>query len=145
MKMKKIAWFFLFSLGAALIAPCSTGTAFAAESGLFCNTPLLIVNAGRDGSAPRTTIFCVTTNTVQGPPVPPGIHYFAYRNSDDPLFAQFIVQIMHVYNEQILIHSVNQNFVACVFEISTNLSDTSANAWGCGSSNCRIIDYISCQ
>jgi hypothetical protein len=120
--------FSLFLL--ALLAPCFN-SAFAADTNATCADPQLQINTGEDGTQPRTSIFCAKGSSV------PGILWFAFRDSSNPTVAQLIALNYQSYFQA----AATQG---CHLHISTNLSDTSGNAWGCGGANCRIIDYISC-
>jgi hypothetical protein len=118
------------SLLALTLGP-SIGSAFAADTDVTCADPQLQINTGRDGSAPRTTIFCAKGSSASG------ILWFAWRDSDNPTVAQLIAQDYQAYFQA----AATQG---CHLHISTNLSDTSGWTWGCGAANCRIIDFISC-
>jgi hypothetical protein len=96
-----------------------------------CADPQLQINSGRDGTAPRTAIFCPKGSSASG------VSWFSFRDSDNPTVAQLIALEHQAYFQEAATQS-------CHLHILTNLLDTSGAAWGCGASNCRIIDFIFC-
>ena len=115
----------LAALGSAV--SCFAGTAArAADTEVTCYAPQIEVNTGQDGTQPRMTLHCTGGSSVTG------IDYFAFEISVSPSLAQMIQQTYQGFLET---HKKSPVLV------SSNLSDTSGNGWGCGVGNCRIIDF----
>lgn len=101
----------------------------ASETQVTCTTPILTVNSGQDGTSPRLTVQCRGGSTASP------ITFFAYQISANTTVALLLER---AYADAVAQHKGALSTIV----ISSNLSDTSGAAWGCGASNCRIIDYI---
>jgi len=99
----------------------------AADTAVTCKTPFATVNTGQDGSSPRFTIKCTGGSSAGD------IIYFAYKISTNPGLAAMLVQTFETYVFQ----------SGDPISIYSNLADQSGDEWGCGGSNCRILDYVS--
>lgn len=115
------------AIGACLMW-VSPQKSFAADTVVTCTAPQVQLAAGRDGTKPRMTIYCAGGSSV------PGIDYFAAEFSANPPVAEAIPAIVASW--------VQVNGAGSSITIESNLSDTSGTSWGCGGSNCRIIDYL---
>jgi hypothetical protein len=102
-------------------------TAKAGETAVSCSGPVGFVNTGLDGTPPRFTIQCAGGSSAGS------ITYFAYRISTNANLAAMLVNTFQTY--------VLQSGGGTI-TISTDLTDVSGNAWGCSSSNCRVMDYL---
>lgn len=109
------------SLLATLFAPAS----FAAQTTVLCKSPQVQVTTGLDGTAARLVINCSGASSA------PGIPYFAFRISDNPIAVELVIQQLGAY---LFIHGAMAQL-----QIVTDLSDTSGDAWGCSATNCRRI------
>ena len=101
---------------------------FAADTAVTCNTPQVQLAAGRDATKPRITVFCAGGSSVSG------IDFFAAEISANPTVAAAIPTLV---GDWVKVHGA-----ATSITIFSDLSDTSGAGWGCGASNCRIIDYL---
>ncbi len=99
----------------------------ATDTTVTCNFPQVQTNSGQDGTAPRVTIVCTGGSSV------PNIIAFAVEIKTNTTVAELV--------ERITAGWVLEGFGSQI-SISSNLSDTSGNAWGCGSANCRKLDYV---
>ena len=77
--------------------------------------------------AAQVTIDCTGGSSV-------GIRFFAYRIKDNPTVANQIATLVGFY--------VLENGRGSSITIFSDLSNLSGNNWGCGASNCRIIDQV---
>lgn len=125
--LKNSSWLLLAILG-SLASLASPQKSFAADTEVTCKQPQVVLSAGRDGTKPRVTVYCTEGSSA------PGIDYFAYEISSNTMVAMEIPTLVASW--------VLENGIASSIKISSNLSDTSGVAWGCGASNCRIIDYL---
>jgi hypothetical protein len=113
--------------GGAFLA-ITAAPAKAADTLVTCDTPIATVNTGQDGTPPRFTIQC-TGGSSAGP-----IVFFAYKIETNPNVAQLLSRAFETF--------VLQHARGSAVTLSSNLSDTSGAAWGCGAGNCRILDYF---
>jgi hypothetical protein len=125
--LKNSSWLLLAILG-SLAFLASAQKSYAADTAVSCNTPQVQLAAGRDGTKPRLTVYCAGGSSVSP------IVYFAFEISSNEVGALSIAPLVASW--------VAENGAASPITIYSNLSDTSGAAWGCGASNCRIIDYI---
>ncbi len=114
--------------GGALLA-VAAAPAEAADTTVSCATPFAEVNTGQDGTSPRFTIHCIGGSTAGS------ITFFAYQISTNPTVAQLLLQAFTTFEAK-------TSPPPGTIPISSDLSDTSGVAWGCGAANCRIIDYL---
>ena len=128
--LKKSYWVLaaMFVSLVSLVGPQKSFATDATDTQVTCNTPQVQLAAGRDGTKPRVTIFCAGGSSVSG------IDYFAAEISASPAVAAAITPLV---GDWVLVHGPTTSIT-----IYSNLSDTSGAAWGCGASNCRIIDYL---
>jgi hypothetical protein len=121
--------YWLFAMGIASIM-CLVGPqkSFAADTGVTCNAPVVQLAAGRDDTKPRMTVYC-SGGSSEG-----SIVYFASEISANATVAASIPTLVQGW--------VLTNGSSSSITIYSNLSDTTGAAWGCGASNCRIIDYL---
>ncbi len=98
----------------------------AADTAVTCYMPQIEVNTGQYNTQPRMTLHCLGGSSASG------ISYFAVEVSQNPVVAQMVQQVYQSFL------SVNKK---ASVQLASNLSDTSGDAWGCSSNNCRILDY----
>jgi hypothetical protein len=125
MNLKHLAAAFALTGGAALTFIAAP--ARAADTEVTCYAPTATVNTGQDSTAPRFTITCTGGSTAGQ------ITYFAYEISKNKTVAEMLEPIV---GDLLLVNGDSS------ITISSNLNDTSGDGWGCGASNCRIIDYV---
>ena len=118
----------VITLAFGSLLPFIATAAHAQDTAVTCSGPVLQVNTGVDGEQPRFTIRCSGGSSAGA------ITYFAYRLSSSKTLPQLLASAFETYELQ---HGTGS------IAISSNLNDTSGNAWGCGAGNCRIIDYLS--
>jgi len=124
----KNTYWLLAAVFASAMGLVSPQKSFATDTMVTCNKPVVQLAAGRDGSQPRVTIYCSGGSSA------PGIDYFASEISANATVAAAIPTLVASW--------VLENGVGSSITIQSNLSDTSGTAWGCGSGNCRIVDYL---
>jgi hypothetical protein len=124
--LKNMYWL-VATIAATLLWICPQKS-FAADTTVTCTTPQVQLAAGRDGTKPRITIFCAGGSSVSG------IDYFAAEISSNTTVAAAIPAMVASW---VQVYGVGTSIT-----IESNLSDVSGAAWGCGASNCRIIDYL---
>ena len=124
----KQSYWVLAAMFVSLVSLVGPQKSFAADTEVTCNAPQVQLAAGRDGTKPRVTIYCAGGSSVSG------IDYFAAEISASPVVAAAITPLV---GDWVLVHGPTSSIT-----IYSNLSDTSGVAWGCGASNCRIIDYL---
>jgi hypothetical protein len=125
--LKKSYWVIaaMFVSFVSLVGPQKS---FAADTEVTCKTPQVQLAAGRDATKPRVTILCAGGSSVSP------INYFAAEISANATVAAAIPTMVGDW--------LKINGAASSITIYTDLSDTSGVDWGCGESNCRIIDYV---
>ena len=120
------------------------GTALALAGGLFfivnaepaeaqtitsvtCFTPVTNISTGQGGSfdQPRWELHCLGGSTATN------ISHFSWRISENVYLAPLM--------EKMFGDLIRSGRPPPSLIVRTDLSDVSGNAWGCGSSNCRII------
>jgi hypothetical protein len=101
---------------------------FAADTSITCNSPVVQLAAGRDDIKPRITVY-YSGGSSEG-----SIVYFASEISANVTVAASIPTLVQGW--------VLTNGPSSSINIYSNLSDISGVAWGCGASNCRIIDSL---
>jgi hypothetical protein len=116
----------LFAAFACLAYPQKS---LAADTEVTCTAPVVLVWATGGGVTPaaQVTIDCTGGSSV-------GIRFFAYRIKDNPTVANQIATLVGFY--------VLENGRGSSITIFSDLSNLSGNNWGCGASNCRIIDQV---
>jgi hypothetical protein len=125
--LKKSYWV-LAAMFVSLVSLLGPQKSFAADTEVTCKTPQVQLAAGRDGTKPRVTIYCAGGSSVSP------INYFAAEISANATVAAAIPALVGDW--------VMVNGRASSITIYSELSDTSGVDWGCGESNCRIIDYV---
>jgi hypothetical protein len=120
---------------ALLVAGVTTLTlaaapAHAADTAVTCVAPTATFNTGQDGSSPRFTIDC-TGGSSAGV-----ITYFAFKSGGGTVASE-VALLEHILSGFVLAKGTG-----ATINISSDLSNITGNAWGCGSANCRIIDYL---
>jgi hypothetical protein len=125
--LKKSYWV-LAAMSVSLVSLVGPQKAFAADTAVTCNSPQVQLAAGRDGTKPRATIYCAGGSSEAG------IVYFAVENSVNPALAAALPTLV---GDWVIAKGATSSIT-----ISSDLSDVSGVAWGCGASNCRIIDYV---
>jgi hypothetical protein len=125
MRMKHMAAMLALAAGAFLTLNATS--AKAADTTVTCKQPFAVVNTGQDGTQPRFTVHCVGGSSEGS------ITYFAFEISTNTTVAQLLSQAFATFSAR---------FPGKAIPISSDLSDTSGVAWGCGAGNCRIIDYL---
>jgi hypothetical protein len=113
---------------ASLVGLALPQKSFATDTLVTCNSPQVQLSAGKDGTKPRVTIYC-SGGSSEG-----GIVYFASEISANSNVADLIPTLVANF---VLI-----NGTSAPITLWSNLSDTSGAAWGCGGSNCRILDQM---
>jgi hypothetical protein len=114
-------------LVAILIASAAV-PAYATDTAVTCNSPTGTINTGQDGTSPRFTITCTGGSSAGN------VTFFAYKFATKGDLTEIL--------EHTLSSFVLANGLGKTIDLSSNLADTSGNAWGCSSSNCRILDYL---
>jgi hypothetical protein len=125
--LKKSYWV-LAAMFVSLVSLVGPQKSFATDTQVTCNAPQVQLAAGRDGTKPRITVFCSGGSSVSG------IDYFAAEISANPTVAAAIPALVGGW---VAVHGP-----ASSITILFDLSDISGVAWGCGASNCRILDYL---
>lgn len=120
----------MLAFTAAALLPAVVPPAQAADTAVTCRRPFATMNTGQDGTPPRFTIHCDGGSSTGG------VTFFAYRISDNPAIAQLLSQAFETY-----ITRFASIAPGTAIGLSSDSSDTSGDAWGCGAGNCRIIDY----
>jgi hypothetical protein len=117
-------------LASLMLLPVTAASAFTLETAVTCKEPIVWIQTGLDGSTPRVTIQCLGGSSV------PGIVYFAWpmRTATDETLALLIERTVAGL---VLEHGINATLT-----LYSELSNTSGNAWGCGSANCRILGQL---
>jgi hypothetical protein len=125
--LKNCYWLFAMAITCVM---CLVGPqkSFAANTTVTCNSPVVQLAAGRDDTKPRITVYC-SGGSSEG-----SIVYFASEISANATVAAAIPTLVQGW---VLVHGATS-----AITIDSNMSDTSGVAWGCGASNCRIIDYL---
>jgi hypothetical protein len=102
--------------------------AMAADTVVTCNAPVGYVITGVEGGAePNYTIVCTGGSSAGG------ITNFSYKIKTNTNVAQMLARSAGD-------HAISTG--GGPLTIYSDLSDTSGSAWGCGTSNCRIIDQL---
>ncbi len=120
----------MFALAASALLSGLGPPAEAADTAVTCRQPFATVNTGQDGTPPRFTIHCDGGSSAGN------ITFFAFQISTNPTVAQLLSQAFETYITRFAGSAPGK-----AIGLSSNLSDTSGNAWGCGAGNCQIIDY----
>ena len=94
-----------------------------------CTAPQVLVWYTGTGSTvnPQVTIDCTGGSSA-------GFQYYAFLIKDNPTLASMIPVLV---GNAVLVGGTETTIT-----ILSNLSNTSGAAWGCGASNCRIIDQV---
>ena len=126
--LNKSSWL-LAALFAAFACLAYPQESLAADTEVTCTAPVVIAWATGAGVTPaaQVTIYCTGGSSV-------GIPFFAYRIKNNPTVANQIATLVGFY---VLEHGPGASIT-----ISSDLSNTTGNNWGCGASNCRIIDQV---
>ena len=117
----------VFACLAALALPQSS---FAADTAVTCTAPQVVVWYTGVGSSanPQVTIDCTGGSSA------PGIEFFAFLIKDNVTMASMIPVLVG--------NAVLVGGTGTTITIYSNLSNITGEAWGCGTSNCRIIDQV---
>ena len=107
----------------------------AADTQVTCTAPIVLVWATGGGSTPRpqVTIDCTGGSSA-------GFEFFAYPLAPAPglsVNANFANSIPTLVGFYLLEHGPGASIT-----LASDLSNTSGNNWGCGASNCRILDQV---
>ena len=121
----------MLALAAGTFLTFAAAPAKAADTVVTCKGPFAEVNTGQDGTSPRFTIHCTGGSSAGS------VTFFAYEISTNGTIAQLLSQAFETYAVR-----YSQTSPGAAVTISSDLSDTSGAAWGCGADNCRIIDYL---
>ena len=117
----------IFACLAALAMPQKS---FAADTAVTCTAPQVAVWYTGVGSSanPQVTIDCTGGSSEAG------IEFFAFLIKDNVTLANMIPVLV---GNAVLVGGTGTSIT-----IYSNLSNTSGAAWGCGASNCRILDQV---
>jgi len=124
------------SAAAILAASFAAQPAAAAMTQVTCDGPVMSVLTGKNGTAPRVTVFCSLGSSAGN------IVYFAWRISDNPDVAQLVQSALAARNIRFAAAFNDPTPAHNSIPLTSDLADTSGNAWGCGAANCRIINEI---
>ena len=102
---------------------------FAADTEVTCKAPQVVVWYTGVGTTknPQVTIDCTGGSSA-------GYQYYAFLIKDNVTMANMIPVLVG--------NAVLVGGTGTTITILSDLSDTSGSAWGCGNSNCRIIDEV---
>ena len=125
--LNKSSWL-LAPIFASLACLAYPQKSLAADTQVTCKSPVAWVSAGRDGTAPMEIVYCSGGSSA------PGAVYFAYRISDNPDFANVIPTVV---GDWVKVHGPGASIT-----LFSDLNDLSGAGWGCGASNCRILDQL---
>lgn len=133
--LNKSTWL-LVAIFALLVCLAYPQISLAEDTKVECTAPMVVVWATGGGVTPRpqVTIFCTGGSSV------PGIVGFAYPLAPPPNFnfnANFANSIPTVVGL-----FVREFGSGATITLYSDLSITSGNNWGCGASNCRILDQV---
>ena len=117
----------MLGLAASALMTMAATPAKSADTLVTCKTPFADVNTGQDGS--KTSDLPYTVSVARRRRASP----LAYEISVNGTIAQLLSHAFETFEIQSR---------GAAVPISSDLSDTSGAAWGCGASNCRIIDYL---
>ena len=119
----------IFACLAALAMPQRSFAADTADTMVTCTAPQVIVWYTGVGTTvnPQVTIDCTGGSSA-------GFQYYAFLIKDNPTLASMIPALVG--------NAVLVGGTGTTITIYSNLSNTSGVAWGCGASNCRIIDEL---
>ncbi len=120
---------FLAAIFAGLAALATPQRSFAEDTKVTCTAPQVVVWYTGVGSTanPQVTIDCTGGSSA-------GFQYYAFLIKESPTLASMIPLLV---GNAVLVHGT-----ATTITIYSDLSDTAGAAWGCGASNCRIIDEV---
>jgi hypothetical protein len=121
--------FGLLAIVASLACLAMPQNSFAEDTKVTCTAPTVSVWASGEGTAPsaQVTIECTGGSSA-------GFPYYAFEIKANPNVANMIPGLVAT--------AVQENGEGTSITIYSNLSDLSGSAWGCGNSNCRIIDQV---
>jgi hypothetical protein len=119
----------LTAIFACLVALTVPQRSFAEDTKVTCTAPQVLAWYTGFGATPnpQVTIDCTGGSSA-------GFHYYAFLIKDSPTLASMIPVLV---GNAVLVRGTTTSIT-----IYSDLSDISGNAWGCGSSNCRIIDQV---
>ncbi len=112
----------------ALLLPFAVKSASATETTVSCKAPAVQVATGADSTSARVTVQCTGGSSAGN------ITFFAWQIKANATAALMI--------ERAVAGFVLEDGTGATITIISDLSNTSGNAWGCGSANCRIISYV---
>ena len=130
----KSSWL-LAAMFVALACLAYPQKSLAADTEVTCHAPVVVVWATGGGPFPRpqVTIDCTGGSSA-------GIQFFAYPLAAAPglsFNANFANSIPVLVGNLVLVHGPGTDIT-----LTSDLSNTSGNNWGCGSANCRILDQV---
>jgi len=127
-RLNKSSWM-LAAIFACLASLAFPQKSLAADTAVTCYAPVVAVWATGGGPTPAANVFidCTGGSSV-------GFEFFAYRIGANPTVATMIPTLVGSW--------VQQHGPSAPITLYSDLSNTSGNNWGCGSSNCRILDIL---
>jgi hypothetical protein len=126
--LNKSSWL-LAVIFASLACLAYPQKSLAADTAVTCTAPVVIEWATGAGPTPKPNVVIDCTGGSSA-----GFQFFAYRYDVNPNFANSIPALVGFY---VLEHGPGASIT-----LSSNLSDTSGNNWGCGGANCRILNQV---
>ncbi len=126
--LNRLSWL-LAAIFASLACLAYPQKSLAAETAVTCTAPVVIAWATGAGPTPKPNVVIDCTGGSSA-----GFQFFAYRYDANPNFANSIPALVGFY---VLEHGPGASIT-----LSSDLSNTSGNNWGCGSANCRILDQV---
>ena len=114
--------------GGAFLA-ITAAPAKAADTLVTCDTPIATVNTGQDGTPPRFGLYNALADRRLG-----RSFSLQYKIETNPNVAQLLSRAFETF--------VLQHVRGSAVTLSSNLSDLSGGTFGCGTGNCRILDYF---
>jgi hypothetical protein len=133
MRARELPRLGVIMLVGAVASVCPRG-ALAADTQVSCVAPIMEIDTGADGTAPRATVYCSGgAKTSSGNT---SVVYYTYAfsgNPGNPAVAQSIVEFIGFNN--MLLGKTSTITIYSDFSVS-------AVPNGCGPANCRMIDHI---
>ena len=128
--LNKSSWLLAALLAALACLAYPQKSLAAVDTEVTCTAPVVIAWATGAGVTPKPNVVIDCTGGTSVP----GVQFFAYRYDVNPNFANSIPALVGFY---VLEHGPGASIT-----LSSNLSDTSGNNWGCGGANCRILNQV---
>ena len=127
LSLTKSLWMFAIVASLACLALCQNS--FASDTQVTCTAPqvfLWYTGVGKTAN-PQVTIDCTGGSSA-------GYEYYAFLIKNNTTLASAIPVLVG--------NAVLLNGTTSSITIYSDLSDLSGSGWGCGNSNCRIIDIV---